>query len=73
MVYQNVVKYCADNNISIAEFEKMCGLGNGTVGKWNKGKNPSLNTLYIMQSKTGISLENWVSDDDIVGSGTENV
>ena len=50
-IYGFILRYCNENKISIAEFERLCGLGNGTVGKWNKGKKPSLNTLYIMQDK----------------------
>ena len=43
MVYENVVKYCSSNCISIYEFEKTCHIGNGTVGKWkDSNSNPSI-------------------------------
>ena len=42
MVYDMIVKYCKENDISISAFEKKCGFGNGTVGKWNGDINPSL-------------------------------
>ena len=33
MVYEQILKYCEEENISLSEFEKRCEIGNGTVGK----------------------------------------
>ena len=57
MVYDMIVKYCKENDISISTFEKKCGFGNGTVGKWNGGINPSLESLKIISKHTGIDLK----------------
>lgn len=57
MVYDMIVKYCKENNISIAAFEKKCGFGNGTVGKWNGDINPSLESLKTISKHTGIDLK----------------
>lgn len=61
MFYQKVAKYCKDNNISICEFEKMCGLGNGAVSKWKDEKsNPSVATLMKIAAATKISVGTWM-------------
>lgn len=60
-VYENVVKYCAEKKISIRAFEDMCEIGNGTVGRWKEGSNPSLKTLEKIASHTGINLKKWIS------------
>ena len=66
-VYENVVAYCKKNNLSIAAFEKRCGLGNGTVGKWEKYSNlPSLTTLEKMQKATKVSINKWIKEDAFV-------
>ena len=57
MVYDMIVKYCKENDISISAFEKKCGFGNGTVGKWNGEINPSLESLKIISKHTGIDLK----------------
>lgn len=61
MVYQNVISYCAENNISISAFEKMCSLPNGLVAKWKeKGYEPSIPTLQKISSATKVPIEKWV-------------
>lgn len=66
-VYENVVAYCKKNNLSIAAFEKRCGLSNGTVGKWEKYSNlPSLTTLEKMQKATKVSINKWIKEDAFV-------
>ena len=37
MIYKKIIRYCEENNISISAFEKKCKIGNGTIGKWEKG------------------------------------
>ena len=63
MVYNNVIKYCSDNNISISAFEKKCDLPNGLVSKWKeKGYEPSIPTLQKISTATNISLEDWLKN-----------
>ena len=65
MIYSKVVQYCRDKNLSVAAFEKMCDIGNGTIGRWNpeleKPSEPDLNTLRKISNITGISLAELVS------------
>lgn len=62
MIYKKIIKYCEENNLSIAAFEKKCDIGNGTVGKWEKGSKPSLDTLEKIAKVTGITVAELVSD-----------
>lgn len=60
MFYQKVIDYCTKNNISVMAFEQKCGLGNGAVGKWKNGGNPSLGTLEKISKATKISVNKWL-------------
>ena len=61
MIYENVEKYCSKNHISISEFEKLCSIGNGTIGKWRNGIiEPSIRTLTKIEEKTGVSIKEWL-------------
>ena len=61
MIYENVEEYCTEKHLSICEFEKLCGIGNGTVGKWRKGcAVPSIRTLTKIEESTGISVSEWL-------------
>lgn len=62
VIYKKIIKYCEENNISIATFEKKCNIGNGTIGKWGKGSKPSLDTLEKISKATGITVSELVSN-----------
>lgn len=61
-VAENVRRYCDDHGISVAEFERSCGIGNGLVAKWERGRRyvPSIKTLMKMQTRTGIPISTWL-------------
>ena len=61
-MYQKVIDYCKNNNISIMAFEAKCGLANGIVGRWKEESKPSLNTVIKIAKATGIPVEHWVSN-----------
>lgn len=61
MVYDNVIKYCEQNGISISAFEQKCGLSNGLVGKWRENNfQPSIETLQKIVSATGVPINDWL-------------
>lgn len=62
MVYDNIVKYCEREGISIRVFEQRCGIGNGTVAAWQSKWSPSLNSLVKISKATGVPLEEWVKE-----------
>ena len=61
MIYKKIIRYCEENNISISAFEKKCKIGNGTIGKWEKGGKTSLDTLEKISKVTGITVAELVS------------
>ncbi len=66
MIYERIVGYCRDENISISEFEKLCKIGNGTVGKWRDDKSsPSVKTLNKIVIFTGISISYWIGGSNV--------
>ena len=65
MIFERIEAYCNKNNMSIMRFEQMCGLANGTVGKWREDKlRPSLTSLDKIAAATGIPLTEWISEND---------
>ena len=61
MVYEQILKYCEEENISLSEFEKRCKIGNGTVGKWKDGKtSPTIKTLNKISIHTDITIGYWL-------------
>ena len=65
MIYNRIINYCNQNNLSVSAFEKKCGIANGTVGKWKDGGNPSLETLHKIFSATGVPISEWIKENDV--------
>ena len=65
MIYNRIINYCNQNNLSVSAFEKKCGIANGTVGKWKDGGNPSLETLHKIVSATGVPISEWIKENDV--------
>lgn len=60
MNYDRLKAYMKQHRISVSALEKLCGLSNATIRKWNpevKGATPNLQTLQIVSEKTGIPIE----------------
>ena len=64
MIYNKIMKYCNENNLSVSAFEKKCGIANGTVGKWKDHGNPSLETLQKIVLATGVPIEEWTKESE---------
>lgn len=61
MIYKKVVAYCEKKNMSICQFEKMCGIGNGVVGAWKDDESkPALKTLEKIAKATKTSITTWL-------------
>lgn len=64
MIYKKIIEYCKKNNISISAFEKKCDIGNGTIGRWKDGSEPSLESLRKIAVVTNIPVEEWIAEND---------
>ena len=56
MLYENIVKLCRDNGISIARLEKECGFGNATIWAWDKS-DPGAKKLKIVADYFGVTVD----------------
>lgn len=61
-MYERVIEYCRQQGITVCEFERRCGLSNGSVGKWRNGRGPSVKSLTKVVSSTGIEITYWIGD-----------
>lgn len=56
MIYRNVVKLCKERGISIARLERETGIGNGTIGRWEKSS-PSVDNAKKVADFFGVTLD----------------
>jgi len=64
MIYENVETYCHEHGISIAGFEKLCGIGNGVVSAWKGESSPTLTSVMKIANATGIPASEWLKDKE---------
>lgn len=61
MFYEKVVEYCEKKKMSLSAFEKMCGIGNGTIGRWkDDASKPSLSTIEKIAKATKTPISKWL-------------
>lgn len=53
---EKIKSWCKENNMPIYVLEKKCGLGNGTIGGWEKSI-PRADNLMAVSKVTGLSLD----------------
>lgn len=56
-MYEKIKAFCEENKISIAQFERICDLGNGYILKLPSIKSPSLKKAKRIAEVMGIPLE----------------
>ena len=56
LIYKNVVALCKKHNISVSKLEKEVGLGNGTIGKWEK-VSPTVERVEKVANYFGVSID----------------
>lgn len=60
MLYQNIVVLCKGKGISISKLEKETGLGNGTVGRWERSS-PSVENVKKVADYFNVSVDYLIS------------
>lgn len=64
MLYQNIVVLCKGKGISISKLEKEIGLGNGTVGRWEKSS-PSVENVKKVADYFEVSVDYLISQSAV--------
>ena len=62
MIYKNIVFLCKKKGISIAKLEKEAGIGNGTIGRWEKSS-PNVDNLKKVADYFGVTLDSLIASD----------
>lgn len=63
MILDKVEAYCRQVNLPIYQFEKRCGLGNGTVSGW-KYSMPNYSSMEKVAKEMGITVSELLKEDD---------
>ena len=63
-MYEKILKFCDDMNISIAAFERLCGVKNGYVGKL-KSATPGIRFVKRASQVMGVSIEELTDDETV--------
>ena len=61
-MYEKILTFCEDVGISVRQFESICKLGNGYVGKLKK-HTPGIKKAKRIAQVMGISLEELIGDE----------
>ena len=61
MIYENIKKFCKENNISICSLEKELGLSNGSIREWNKSI-PSADRLKKVADRFNVLMDDLFKD-----------
>lgn len=62
MIYDNIIKLCERNKTNVMNVEKACGLGNGTISKW-QDSNPRIDRLKLVADFFGVKVDELLEDD----------
>lgn len=61
MIFERIKEYCEATGLSVAAFERLCGIANGCVKRWANGQsNPSMASLKKIAAATGIDISRWL-------------
>lgn len=61
MILNNISKLCDKHSISIAKLEKTVGIGNGTIGRWQK-TSPTVDNLKKVADYFGVTVDDLLTD-----------
>lgn len=64
MIYQNILRLCKDKSISIAKLERETGLGNGTIGRWEKSS-PNVDNVKKIADYFGVTVDSLLKTAEI--------
>lgn len=62
LIFSNISKLCKQRGISVAKLERVCGLGNATIRRWETSS-PNVENLKRVADYFGVSVDNLLSKD----------
>ncbi len=60
MIYTKIAQLCKQRGISISKLEKEVGIGNGTIGRWEKSS-PTVESIKKVADYFGVSVDSLIS------------
>lgn len=63
-MYEKILKFCDDKDISISAFERICGVANGYVNKL-KTSTPGVRFVKRASQVMGISIEELTDEETV--------
>lgn len=61
MIYKNIASLCRKTGISISKLEKETGLGNGTIGRWEKSS-PTVAKVKAVADYFGVTVDSLLAE-----------
>ena len=61
LVLDNIKILCKENKISIASLEQRLGIGNGTIGRWDKSS-PTTDKIKAVADYFGCTIDDLLSE-----------
>lgn len=61
MIVEKIEILCKKRKINISKLEKECGIGNGTIARWEKSY-PRTDNLKKVADYFGVSIEYFIND-----------
>lgn len=61
MIYDNIKKICKEKGVSVASVEKLAGLGNGAISKWNESS-PTIDNLQSVAKVLVVNVDELIKD-----------
>lgn len=62
LIFNNILRLCKENGISIAKLEKECGLGNATIRRW-ESSSPNVDSLSRVANFFGCTVDDLLRKD----------
>lgn len=62
MLLNKIKQLCNQNDITVAELEKILVFGNGTICKWNSSS-PSIDKVRAVANHFGVTVDSLINDD----------
>ena len=56
MIFNNIVKYAQEKNISISKLERLSNLSKGAISKW-KTSSPTIESLQAVANALGVDVK----------------